>query len=83
MMPFCQDFLRNGSARQELDELHFLRQVHITPPCILGVDRRDHDLISEHHLVLHLCGHGILRIHECQRLEIQIVIQRGLHILAV
>ena len=83
MMPLLHDLFQDRSVRQEFHEFHFFRQVYVTSPGILGVHRRDHDFISEHHLVLHLCGHGILRIHKRQRLEIQIVIQRGLHILAV
>ncbi len=74
MMPLPQYFLTDRAVRQEFDELHLFRQINIAPLRILRVDRSDHDLIPQHHLIFHLQRHRIFRINESQRFKIQVVI---------
>ena len=83
MNTLFKDLLCNGSIRKEFHKLHLLRKIYITAPCVLFINRSDHDLISKKQLVFHMYSNLILRINKAQRPEIHIVVQSRLHIFTV
>ena len=64
MDTFRENLFRNASIRQELDKFHFFRQINITASCVLLVDRSDHDLVSEHQLILYSDCSLVIRINK-------------------
>ena len=83
MVALRQPLFGDRPVGQELDKVHLLRQVDVAPRGVLRVDGRDHHLVAQHQLVLHLRGKRVVRVDEGQRFEQHVAAQRGLHVLAV
>ena len=64
MDTFRENLFRNASIRQELDKFHFFRQINITASCVLLVNRSDHNLVSEHQLILYSDCSLVIRINK-------------------
>ena len=83
MVALRQPLFGDRPVGQELDKVHLLRQVDVAPRGVLRVDGRDHHLVAQHQLVLHLRGERVVRVDEGQRFEQHVAAQRGFHVLAV
>ena len=83
MMTCGQLFFINRSIRHKLDKHHFLRQIDITPFCVLRINRCNHNLISQHQLIFHLRCEGILRIFKGKRFKIHVIKNGRLHVFTV
>ena len=75
--------LLNCSICRKSYKQHILWQIHISSDGILRVNRCDHDLISQHELILNMSRDPIIRIFKCQWLEHHVVRQCRLHVLTV
>ena len=71
---FWKNLLEHVSIAEEFYKHHFFRQIYVTADGILGVNRCDHDLITDHQLIFCISCQFVVRINEGKRFEVHIVV---------
>ena len=62
------------SVAEKFYEDHLFRQVYVAADRILGVNRCDHDLITDHQLIFCISCQLVIRVNEGKRFEVHIIV---------